>query len=88
LLALSPTEMHITVHIYAYLRYYLPASQKSGLEKEWDIPEGATVGHVLERLKLPKEVRVTVLVNNNSVDQKAILKDGDILHILPQMVGG
>jgi molybdopterin converting factor small subunit len=80
--------MHITVHIYAYLRYYLPASQKSGLEKEWDIPEGATVGHVLERLKLPKEVRVTVLVNNNSVDQKAILKDGDILHILPQMVGG
>jgi molybdopterin converting factor small subunit len=88
LLALSPTEMNITVNIYAYLRYYLPASQKSTLEKEWNMPEGATVGHVLEKLRLPKEIRVTVLVNNNSVDLKAVLKDGDILHILPQMVGG
>jgi molybdopterin converting factor small subunit len=52
------------------------------------MPEGATVRQVLEKLRLPKEVRVTVLVNNNSVDQNAVLKEGDILHILPQMVGG
>jgi sulfur carrier protein ThiS len=80
--------MRITVNIYAYLHYYLPSPDKSIQDKEWDIPEGATVRHVLEKLKLPKEVRVTVLVNNNSVNEKANLKEGDIIHILPQMVGG
>jgi sulfur carrier protein ThiS len=80
--------MHVTVHIYAYLRYYLPAAEKLMKEKDWEVPQGASVGQILERLKLPKEVRVTVLVNNNGVDQKAILKEGDIIHILPQMVGG
>jgi len=80
--------MHITVNIYAYLRYYLPAPEKSALEKDWSMPEGATVSHILEKLKLPKEIRVTVLLNNNSVDQKAVLKEGDIIHILPMMMGG
>ncbi len=79
--------MRITVHVYAYLRYYLPEPQIMQ-EIEWDLPEGATVQTVLERLKLPKEVRVTVLLNNSSVDSKAALKEGDIVHILPQMVGG
>jgi molybdopterin converting factor small subunit len=80
--------MRITVHIYAYLRYYLPPGEKSAQDKEWEMPEGSTVSQVLERLKLPKEVRVTVLLNNNSVDAKAVLKEGDIIHILPQMAGG
>ncbi len=80
--------MRITVNIYAYLRYYLPEPEKTMQEKEWEMPEGAAVKNVLERLRLPKEVRVTVLLNNNSVDTKALLKEGDIVHILPQMVGG
>ena len=80
--------MHVNVNIYAYLRHYLPNRDELFQEKEWNMPEGATVRQVLEKLRLPKEVRVTVLVNNNSVDQNAVLKEGDILHILPQMVGG
>jgi molybdopterin converting factor small subunit len=80
--------MRITVHIYAYLRSYLPAREKSGLQKEWEMPEGATIKQALEKLKLPKEVRITVLVNNNSVDQATVLKEGDVIHILPQMGGG
>jgi sulfur carrier protein ThiS len=82
------SEMHITVNIYAYLRFYLPASEKASLKKEWELPERATVKEALERLKLPKGVRVTVLVNNNSVDKMTVLKEGDIVHILPQMGGG
>ena len=80
--------MQITVNIYAQLRYYLPEQGKSTNEKEWEIPEGTTVGQVLERLKLPKEIRITALLNNNNVNQKVELKEGDILHILPQMAGG
>jgi molybdopterin converting factor small subunit len=80
--------MHISVHIYAYLRRYLPASERSTLKKEWDLPDRAPVKQVLERLKLPGEVRVTVLVNNSSVDKKTLLKEGDVVHIFPQMGGG
>jgi len=80
--------MRITVHIYAYLRYYLPAGEKSVLQKEWEMPEGATIKQALEKLNLPKEVRITVLLNNNSVDQATLLNEGDILHVLPQMGGG
>ena len=80
--------MHITVNIYAQLRRYLPAADKSIYEKNWDMPQDVTVSQVLERLQLPKEVCVTVLVNSNSVDQMAILKEGDIIHILPLLSGG
>jgi sulfur carrier protein ThiS len=80
--------MRITVHIYSYLRSYLPAGEKSVLQKEWEMPEGATIKQALEKLKLPKEVRTTVLVNSNSVDQATVLKEGDVIHILPQMGGG
>ena len=80
--------MRITVHIYAYLRSYLPAGEKSALQKKWEIPEGATIKQALAKLNLPKEVRITVLVNNNSVDQATVLKEGDVIHVLPQMGGG
>jgi len=80
--------MRITVNIYAFLRYYLPDPENSMKNKEWDMPEGSTIGQVLKQLKLPKEVRVTVLVNNNSVDERTVLNEGDVIHILPQMVGG
>jgi sulfur carrier protein ThiS len=80
--------MQITVNIYSYLRPYLQDSRKLMQEKRWEMPQNTTVGEMLEQLKLPKEVRVTVLVNNNSVNRKAILKEGDIVHILPQMGGG
>ncbi len=80
--------MQINVNIYSYLRYYLPDQEKLFQEKKWEMPEGITVANVLEKLKLPKGVRVMVLLNNNSVDQKAVLKEGDIIHILPMMMGG
>jgi sulfur-carrier protein len=80
--------MHVTVHIYSYLRKYLPDSTDLFDEKDWDVPQNAAVSQMLERLRLPKQVLVTVLVNNQSVDQKAILNEGDVVHILPQMGGG
>jgi sulfur carrier protein ThiS len=65
--------MLVTVNIYANLRYYLPDPEKSMTEKEWEVPDGATVRFVLQKLKLPKDIRIMVLVNNNSVNQKAVL---------------
>ena len=80
--------MHVTVNIYAYLRYYLPAADMLMRQKDWEMPQDATVSQILEKLSLPNQVRITVLVNNNSVDPTTVLKEGDIIHILPQTVGG
>jgi molybdopterin converting factor small subunit len=80
--------MRITVHIYSYLRYYLPNAEKLFQDKTWEVPEGSAIAHVIEQLKLPKEIRVSALLNNNSVDPTTLLKEGDVVHILPQMVGG
>jgi molybdopterin converting factor small subunit len=80
--------MRVTVNIYSYLRTYLQDAEKLMREKIWELPQNATAGQIVDRLKLPKEVRVSVLLNNNSVDPKTVLKEGDVIHILPQMFGG
>jgi len=80
-------RMRIRVKIYAYLRYYLPSPEKFARE-EWEMPEGSTVGRVLERLDLPEGIRIVVLLNGNRTDEKTALKEGDQVHILPQMAGG
>jgi len=80
--------MIVRVRIYGYLRYYLPTPDKFTQDEEWDMPERTTIGQVLEKLNLPKEIRFTVLVNGYSVDGKVVLKEGDVVHLLPQMAGG
>lgn len=80
--------MHITVHIYASLRCHVQAAEQLSLQKEWDVPQNAAVSQILDRLKLPKDIHVTVLINNRSVASKATLEEGDIVHVLPQMGGG
>ena len=51
--------MIIRVKIYAYLRYYLPDPDPFTQNEEWDMPARTTIGQVLEKLNLPKEMRVT-----------------------------
>ncbi len=80
--------MRITVHLYSQLRTYLPPGEKFLKEKEWNVPEGSTIKNVVDKLKLPTQVPVTVLLNKNSTDPSASLKEGDVLHILPMMGGG
>jgi sulfur-carrier protein len=80
--------MRITVNVYAHLRHYIQHAEDLTRLKTWEVPEGTSVGQILSRLKLPKEVSVSVLVNSNSVKQDTILNEGDTVHILPQMGGG
>jgi molybdopterin converting factor small subunit len=80
--------MIIRVKIYASLRYYLPDPDPFTQNEEWDMPARTTLGQVLEKLNLPKEMSVTILLNGHTPDEKTVLNEGDIVHILPQMVGG
>ena len=80
--------MIIRVKIYAYLRYYLPTPDEFSQDEEWDVPEKTTIAKVLEKLNLPGEIRIIVLLNGRSADQETALNEGDIVHILPLIAGG
>jgi molybdopterin converting factor small subunit len=80
--------MIIRVKIYAYLRYYLPAPDEFSQDEEWDVPEEITIGQVLEKLNLPGDIRIMVLLNGRTADREVALNEGDIVHILPQIAGG
>jgi len=80
--------MIIRVKIYASLRYDLPAPDPFTQNEERDMPAKTTIAQVLEKLNLPKEMRITVLLNGHTHDERTVLNEGDIVHILPQMAGG
>jgi molybdopterin converting factor small subunit len=80
--------MNIKVKIYATLRYYLPATQEFIDGSRLEIPEGSTVGQIPEMLHFPKKVSVMFVLNGSGADKNAVLKEGDMLHIVPPMVGG
>ena len=74
--------MKITVKLYAVLQIGRFA------EKELDYPVGAHVGDVVKDLALPAEHVDILLVNGRHVDSEYLLRDGDILSLLPMVEGG
>jgi molybdopterin converting factor small subunit len=75
--------MIIRVKIYASFRYDLPAPDPFTQNEERDMPVRATIAQVLEKLNLPKEMCVTVLLNGHAHDERTILNEGDMVQVLP-----
>lgn len=80
--------MVIEVKVYAYLRHYVSVSEKLIQGDKWDIPEGTSVGQLLEILNFPPQLGIVLLVNRVVVNRDRILKEGDILNVLPILAGG
>ena len=80
--------MVIEVKVYAYLRHYVSVSDKLIEGDKWNFPEGTSVGQVLEILDFPPQLGIILLVNGVRVDRDRILKEGDLLNVLPQLAGG
>ncbi len=57
-------------------------------EKDWDYVEGITVGRILEKLNINKEVVGALLVNSLQVGPDYTLKDDDTLSVFPLLGGG
>jgi sulfur carrier protein ThiS len=53
-----------------------------------EVPEGITVGALLERLKPPWHGNVLVIVNGKVVDMNHLLNQSDRVLILPLLAGG
>lgn len=80
--------MIIQVKMYGSLSHSVSVPNNFLREDKCDIPEGTTVGQLLEMLNIPRQLPLIVLVNGKHAKKENVLKDGDLLHILPPMTGG
>jgi sulfur carrier protein ThiS len=84
--------MQITLKLFASLANYLPPSKKNGIEADIVVPEGSTIGDMIEFYKIPSKSAHLVMVNGVYVnpDQRFsyVLKENDALAICPPVAGG
>ena len=83
--------MKIQLKLYASLGQYLPAEAKKN-EIEAETQRGTTVGVLLQKFTVPKEMCHLVLVNGKFVSpgerDELTLNDGDALAVWPPVAGG
>jgi molybdopterin converting factor small subunit len=78
----------IEVRLFATLREYLPAGS-SRTSARLEMPSGASIGDVLDRLGIPREAAHLVLVNGlHEADLQRVLEGGLVLSIWPPVAGG
>ena len=74
--------MQITVRLFATFR-------RGRFDSEVrDVPDGITVGKIVEDIRLPKRMIGIILVNSRHVEKSQELFDGDTLAIFPFVGGG
>ena len=79
--------MKVEVRLFANFRDYLPPG--SDTYSCWlELEEGTTIGHALERLKIPLSIPMIALVNGLHRDFEEPLRTGDVLSIFPPVAGG
>jgi sulfur carrier protein ThiS len=83
----SHDALEIEVHRFANLADYGPRSPGRGAIRVV-LPSGATVGDLLGRLGVPEDVPRLVLVNGRDAEATAALAPGDVVDLLPPLVGG
>jgi molybdopterin synthase sulfur carrier subunit len=79
--------VEVEVHLFANLADYGPPGTRGGAGRV-ELPDGATVRDLLRRLRIPDEVPRLLLVNGRDVDPAVPLSPGDVVDVLPPLVGG
>lgn len=77
--------MEVHVKLFNQLRGYAPSSQTAF---SIQLPNDASVGELLEQLKIPAIVQRTILVNGRRVDDKALFSHGDEVVLMSPIEGG
>ena len=54
---------------------------------EHDIPDGATIANLMERVEIPAENVKLIFCNGKTVDADTVLKDGDQVALAPAVYG-
>jgi molybdopterin converting factor small subunit len=79
--------VNVEVRLFANLAEYLPTGGR-GSGAILTVPDGATVGEVLGILAIPAALPRLLLVNGADVDAEHRLAAGDVVSVLPPLVGG
>jgi molybdopterin synthase sulfur carrier subunit len=77
----------VEVQLFATLSSYRPDGA-AGDGTTLDVPEGTTVGEVIEALRIPPEVDCLRVVNGRDAEPGQRLVDGDVLSLFPPLAGG
>ena len=80
--------MVVTIKLFPLLRKRLPSSDRCLGGGKWDVPTGATLGHVLELLHLSDMEAQIFFVNDKIAKKDQVLQEGDELQVLPAIGGG
>jgi molybdopterin converting factor small subunit len=72
--------MVITIRAHGSLRERIPDNTT--------LENARTVGDAVERLDVPSESGLAILVNDHLADWNTLLHDGDIVQLVPQLSGG
>ena len=77
----------IKIKFYGILKPYMPSVEEDGY---WHLgQDGLSVGEVLDMTGASeKEVGMTILVNRMRKNREHVLKDGDVLTVMPLVAGG
>ncbi|MCS7178696.1 MAG: MoaD/ThiS family protein [Anaerolineae bacterium] len=79
--------IRVKVKLFATLRRYYPElGIGEGIEVE--LPEGATVGQLVNHLGLPADHVRVVFINGIARDESHLLSDGDEIGVFPPVGGG
>jgi sulfur carrier protein ThiS len=79
--------MRVEVELFGQHSRLLPPDSKNG-RAVLDVKERATVGEVLDQLRIPPEGRTYVTVNGVVVGQDAQLSEGDEIRVIVPLGGG
>jgi len=77
--------MRVQVELFLHLRRYaLPGEGP----QEVELPPGATLGNLLERLGIPAGVQKVVLVDGRLRASSEALEEGETVTVFPPLEGG
>jgi len=79
--------VEVQVRLFANLAEYGPPAARGGAGRV-ELPEGATVADLLARLGIPDEGPRLLLVNGRDAEAGVTLHAGDVVDVLPPLVGG
>lgn len=77
--------MRIAVELFGFLADYAPEGRKAF---PLEIDSMATAARLIERLALPQDLPLMVLINGQRVDTGHPLNDGDEVFIFSPVAGG
>lgn len=79
--------MRVQALLFANLSRYLPPGARGG-GAALELPDGTTVEDVMRRLAIPPDQPRLTLVNGQEAPPGRRLEPGDVVSVLPPLVGG